>query len=45
MAKIKEIDTEKNLKTKVIFEQKTQIWTNPRNQVRKKYYFEQQVFE
>ncbi len=45
MAKIKEIDADKTKKTKVILKRKTQIWTNPRKQFRKKKYFEQQVFE
>ena len=34
-----------NSKTNVILKRKTQIWTNLRNQVKKKKYFGQKVFE
>ena len=36
MAQIKELETDKTKKTKVILKLKTQIWTKPRNQVKKK---------
>ena len=36
MAQIKKLETDKTQKNKVILKWKTQIWTNPRNQVKKK---------
>ena len=39
MAQIKELETDKTQKTKVILKWKTQIWTNPRNPVKKKKLF------
>ena len=46
MAQIKELDTKKKTKkAKVILKWKTQIWTNPRNQVKKKNYSGQKIFE
>ena len=41
MAHIKELDTEKTQKAKVILKWKTQIWTNPRNPAKKKIILDQ----